>query len=635
NDDFTQAPSQSVFASGGFRGDLTQVGPDGCLYVTQNGTRYNDGTVTNENSLVRICGGFAPPPGVGGCEISCPPNITRNADPRQCTTVVTYTLPTSRGDCDEGTRPLASNRVATCDPPPGSRFPVGDTTVTCTVTGTTQTARCSFTVTVTDNTPPVIACPPDQTVAASSNQCGGVANYATPPATDNCGGAAIVCAPPSGTPLPTGSSEVRCVARDDVGNESVCSFRVVVQDKELPKVVCPDSRTVEASASSCLTAVPGLALPSATDNCSGTVRVIFTRSDGKTNLNDPFSPGDTIITYTAIDASGNPSLPCQQTIRVNAAPKLVLPTEVNFGKVDFLVAAKKKPKKRAVTLADSTRTFTIRNDGCGDAVLTLKSINRTGSDVANNKITNTDDSDFFSVREIGGGFKTPKGDNTIRIPANPNNPSAQRKDIEIIVQPRLPERSASNSGLSTKQALPDPFTAELVFMDSAGATYRVALKASVSNDVRFINPEDIQRKAPFISFSKAGDIFTVEYTLYDADTGGKQANSASFVKSAKYEFLDDGGKVVETINVDLAGPIEAADLAKGQRFKVTKTFSGASDNSSITRVRVTVTDGAASPSLEGGLSSGQASQSFSPAQAFDYTQDLTIHLSAERLERFK
>ena len=64
--DFTVVPTQSVFASGGFRGDLTQVGPDSCLYVTQNGTRYDDLTVTGENSLVRICPGFATPPGVGG-----------------------------------------------------------------------------------------------------------------------------------------------------------------------------------------------------------------------------------------------------------------------------------------------------------------------------------------------------------------------------------------------------------------------------------------------------------------------------------------------------------------------------------------------------------------------------------------
>lgn len=59
-DDFTQVPIQSTFASGGFRGEGSQVGPDGCVYLTQNGSRYDDGTVTTENSIVRICGGFTP-----------------------------------------------------------------------------------------------------------------------------------------------------------------------------------------------------------------------------------------------------------------------------------------------------------------------------------------------------------------------------------------------------------------------------------------------------------------------------------------------------------------------------------------------------------------------------------------------
>ena len=46
-----------TIASGGFRGDLSQVGPDGCMYLTQQGTRYDNGDVTGEQSLVRLCGG--------------------------------------------------------------------------------------------------------------------------------------------------------------------------------------------------------------------------------------------------------------------------------------------------------------------------------------------------------------------------------------------------------------------------------------------------------------------------------------------------------------------------------------------------------------------------------------------------
>jgi hypothetical protein len=59
--DFSKPPTQSNFANGGSRGDLTDVGADGCLYLTQANTRFADGTVTGQGSLVKLCGGFLPP----------------------------------------------------------------------------------------------------------------------------------------------------------------------------------------------------------------------------------------------------------------------------------------------------------------------------------------------------------------------------------------------------------------------------------------------------------------------------------------------------------------------------------------------------------------------------------------------
>ena len=60
--DLTQAPTDSTFASGGTRGDQAAVGPDGCLYVSQEGTQYADGTLdASQGSLVQICGGFLQP----------------------------------------------------------------------------------------------------------------------------------------------------------------------------------------------------------------------------------------------------------------------------------------------------------------------------------------------------------------------------------------------------------------------------------------------------------------------------------------------------------------------------------------------------------------------------------------------
>jgi len=65
--DFRQTPVETVIASGGFRGDLTAVGTDGCFYVTEAGTRYANGAITTENSVVKICsisGQFLPSPGL-------------------------------------------------------------------------------------------------------------------------------------------------------------------------------------------------------------------------------------------------------------------------------------------------------------------------------------------------------------------------------------------------------------------------------------------------------------------------------------------------------------------------------------------------------------------------------------------
>ena len=69
--DFSQAPTQSLFASGGFLGGMLRVGADGCIYAPQSrlpggasGVRFGDNAVGSSDSVARICGGFAPAPGV-------------------------------------------------------------------------------------------------------------------------------------------------------------------------------------------------------------------------------------------------------------------------------------------------------------------------------------------------------------------------------------------------------------------------------------------------------------------------------------------------------------------------------------------------------------------------------------------
>jgi hypothetical protein len=60
---YSGTPTELLLGSGAGYGDHTAIGPDGCWYVSNNNTRYADGT-TAGFGLVRICPGFQPPPGV-------------------------------------------------------------------------------------------------------------------------------------------------------------------------------------------------------------------------------------------------------------------------------------------------------------------------------------------------------------------------------------------------------------------------------------------------------------------------------------------------------------------------------------------------------------------------------------------
>ena len=78
--DFSGAPTQASFASGGFRGGLLRVGADGCIYAPQarmaggtSGVRFGDNAVASSDSIARVCGGFAPAPGVAGAAWSPEP----------------------------------------------------------------------------------------------------------------------------------------------------------------------------------------------------------------------------------------------------------------------------------------------------------------------------------------------------------------------------------------------------------------------------------------------------------------------------------------------------------------------------------------------------------------------------------
>jgi hypothetical protein len=146
--------------------------------------------------------------------------------------VVTYPTPSA-------TDPIDPSPTVTCLPASGSTFPLGPTTVTCRasdVQGRTS-APATFTVTVTDTTPPVLAGVPADVRLDTTDPAGRAVTFPTPTATDLVDGAdAVTCAPPSGSTFPVGTTTVTCSARDAHGNRASATFTVEIDSTPLSTV---------------------------------------------------------------------------------------------------------------------------------------------------------------------------------------------------------------------------------------------------------------------------------------------------------------------------------------------------------------------------------------------------------------
>ncbi len=220
--------------------------------------------------------------------ISCPSNSSQGTDPGSCTATVTYSDPTASDICNSVT--------SSCSPASGSTFSAGTTTVTCTATdGASNSAQCTFTVSVIENEPPTISCPSDVTEATDSGVCTAAVNYAAPSVSDNCAGATASCVPAAGFAFPKGPTTVTCTATDASDNTNSCSFTVTVNDTENPAISCPSNVTQAADPGVC-NAVVNYTTPSGTDNCPGSTTVC-TPGSGAT-----FAVGTTVVSCTVTDA---------------------------------------------------------------------------------------------------------------------------------------------------------------------------------------------------------------------------------------------------------------------------------------------------------------------------------------------
>jgi hypothetical protein len=196
-----------------------------------------------------------------------------------------------------------------CSKASGSTFPVGSTTVDCTVTDSHQNTRsASFVVVVSDTTAPTLTVPGPITVEATS-PTGAVVTY-TATANDVVDGPVTPnCSMPSGATFPLGSTTVNCTAADAHGNSSPpASFVVVVADTTPPVLSVPGAIVVAA------TSTAGAVVTytaTAIDVVDGPVTPTCSQPSGAT-----FPAGTTIVSCTATDSHGNASATQTFTVRV-------------------------------------------------------------------------------------------------------------------------------------------------------------------------------------------------------------------------------------------------------------------------------------------------------------------------------
>ena len=238
--------------------------------------------------------------------VDCVSGLAQDADPGECSAVVAWPEPTATDDC--GTATITQ----TAGPPSGSAFAVGTTVIQYTAADLCgNESQCVFNVTVTDQQPPAISCPPDIAgFPTDPGQC-----YATnvplgvPIYSDNCPGVTVYNdAPPQ---FPVGPTVVTYTATDAAGHTAQCSVTVTVVDNEPPVIeVCPAERTLTEG--DLLPDLTGEVV--ATDNCGASLALAQDPPAGTV-----LPLGEHSVLMTVTDGAGLTAT-CSVTIHVVPQP---------------------------------------------------------------------------------------------------------------------------------------------------------------------------------------------------------------------------------------------------------------------------------------------------------------------------
>jgi hypothetical protein len=210
-------------------------------------------------------------------------------------------------------------------------YPVGITTVKWTATDASgNTGSADQLVSVSANTPPVIAAPVMLVFNTDPGVCTSLVNVATPGVTDDIAGSRILPLRSDGLPLsaayPKGMTGITWTATDADGATASASQTVTVNDGEKPSINKP-ADVSSGNDHGLASAVVAVSKPGALDNCRE-VTVDGARNDGA-GLDAPYNVGVTTINWTARDAAGNTATATQAITVLDAeAPTINVPAGI-------------------------------------------------------------------------------------------------------------------------------------------------------------------------------------------------------------------------------------------------------------------------------------------------------------------
>ena len=270
----------------------------GTLIGTSTTGSFDVGPIVDTTYYIRGEGGCVTP---GSCgivtvtvvdnidpTITAPSAVTVNVDTGSCTAALANVSLGSATTADNCSVASTSNNAP-------ATFPIGDTTVTWTVTdGSGNTATATQTVTVVDNINPVAICQDITIQLDATGNASIVAADIDNGSSDNCSVSSLVASTTSFTSADIGTNSVTLTVTDSSGNTAVCTATVTVQDNPvistIDDIVVCEGDIITPVTFTVSDIYPGTALQ--IDVTSSNQNIILDSSFNVTNVS-----GDVELTY--------------------------------------------------------------------------------------------------------------------------------------------------------------------------------------------------------------------------------------------------------------------------------------------------------------------------------------------------